>query len=79
MDTSVRSARAYRFGLFEVDLNNAQLSRKGVRLRLQEQPFHILSLLLRRPGQVVTREDFRPRRHSATLCTVLDLISLSRS
>lgn len=59
MDTSVRSARAYRFGLFEVDLNNAQLSRKGVRVRLQEQPFHILSLLLRRPGQIVTREDFR--------------------
>jgi DNA-binding winged helix-turn-helix (wHTH) protein/TolB-like protein len=59
MDTSVRSARAYRFGLFEVDLNSAQLSRKGVRVRLQEQPFQILSLLLRHPGQIVTREDFR--------------------
>src|SRR5579864_1954834 len=59
MDTSVRSARGYRFGLFEVDLNSAQLSRKGVRVRLQEQPFHILTLLLRQPGQIVTREDFR--------------------
>jgi DNA-binding winged helix-turn-helix (wHTH) protein/TolB-like protein len=59
MDTSVRSARSYRFGLFEVDLNNSQLSRKGVRVRLQEQPFHILSLLLSRPGQIVTRDDFR--------------------
>ena len=59
MDTSVRSPRAYRFGLFEVDLNNAQMTRKGVRLRLQEQPFRILSLLLQRPGQIITREDFR--------------------
>ncbi len=59
MDTSLRSARSYRFGLFEVDLNNAQLSRKGVRVRLQEQPLRILSLLLNRPGQIITREDFR--------------------
>jgi DNA-binding response OmpR family regulator len=49
MDTSVRSVRSYRFGLFEVDLNTSQLSRKGVRVRLQEQPFHILSVLSSRP------------------------------
>jgi DNA-binding winged helix-turn-helix (wHTH) protein/TolB-like protein len=58
MDTSIRSPRACRFGLFEVDLENAQIARKGVRLHLQEQPFRILSLLLRQPGKIVTREDF---------------------
>ena len=51
--------RLIRFGLFEADLENARLMRKGIRVRLQEQPFRILSLLLEHPGQIVTREDLR--------------------
>ncbi len=51
--------RLLRFGLFEVDLENARLTRKGVRIRLQEQSFRILGMLLDRAGQIVTREELR--------------------
>lgn len=53
------SPRLYRFGLFEADLENACLTRQGVRIRLQDQPFRILAVLLEHPGQIVTREDLR--------------------
>jgi DNA-binding winged helix-turn-helix (wHTH) protein/tetratricopeptide (TPR) repeat protein/TolB-like protein len=58
MSTPVKP-RLFRFGLFEADLDNAQLTRKGVRIRLQEQPFRILAMLLEHSGQIVTREDLR--------------------
>ena len=48
-----------RFGVFEVELETAELRKRGVRLRLEEQPFHILSLLLERPGELITREQLR--------------------
>ena len=50
-----------RFGVFEVDLRSGELRKQGIRLRLQEQPFQILVLLLERPGEVVTRDDLRHR------------------
>ena len=53
--------RVLRFGLFEVDLRGRELRRSGVKLKLQEQPFEVLSLLLERPGEVVTREELRDR------------------
>jgi Tol biopolymer transport system component/DNA-binding winged helix-turn-helix (wHTH) protein len=46
-----------RFGLYEVDLGQNTLFRQGVRVKLQEQPFRILATLLRRPGEIVTREE----------------------
>jgi DNA-binding winged helix-turn-helix (wHTH) protein/tetratricopeptide (TPR) repeat protein len=52
-------ARTLRFGLFEVDLWAGELRKHGVRVKLQEQPFQILTLLLERPGSPVTREDLR--------------------
>jgi DNA-binding winged helix-turn-helix (wHTH) protein/tetratricopeptide (TPR) repeat protein len=59
---SVRAiSRLYRFGLFEADLENARLTRKGVSLHLQEQPFRILGMLVERPGQIVTREELRKK------------------
>jgi Tol biopolymer transport system component/DNA-binding winged helix-turn-helix (wHTH) protein len=48
-----------RFGVFRVDFRSRELRKKGLSIRLQEQPFQILSLLLERPGEVVTREDLR--------------------
>jgi Tol biopolymer transport system component/DNA-binding winged helix-turn-helix (wHTH) protein len=48
-----------RFGLFELDLAQGVLMKEGRRIKLQEQPFRILSILLERPGQTVTREQFR--------------------
>lgn len=46
-----------RFGVFELDLRSRQLSRKGVRVRLPQQPIQVLCVLLDRPGEVVTREE----------------------
>jgi eukaryotic-like serine/threonine-protein kinase len=51
--------RFARFGTFEVDFRERQLTKGGSRIRLQEQPFRILALLLERPGQLVTREEIR--------------------
>ena len=48
-----------RFGSFEVDVTAGELRRQGVKTRLQEQPLKVLLLLLRRPGDVVTREELR--------------------
>jgi DNA-binding winged helix-turn-helix (wHTH) protein/tetratricopeptide (TPR) repeat protein len=53
--------RTRGFGLFEVDLRAAELRKHGVRIKLQEQPFQILSLLLEHPGEVVTREELREK------------------
>ncbi len=54
-------ARRVRFGVFELDLQTGELRRDGVRIRLQDQPFQILRLLLERGGEVVTREELRAR------------------
>jgi len=48
-----------RFGVFEVDVRAGELRNQGVRIKLQEQPFHVLTVLLQRPGEVVTREELR--------------------
>jgi DNA-binding winged helix-turn-helix (wHTH) protein/Tol biopolymer transport system component len=48
-----------RFGLFEADLQTGELHRNGTKVRLQEQPFQILTLLLQKPGEVVTREELQ--------------------
>jgi DNA-binding winged helix-turn-helix (wHTH) protein len=48
-----------RFGVFEVDVRKGELRKQGVRVKLQDQPFHVLTLLLQRPGEVVSREELR--------------------
>src|ERR1700685_2224582 len=48
-----------RFGVFEADLRAGELRRDGVKVRLQDLPFRALTLLLSRPGEVITREEFR--------------------
>jgi DNA-binding winged helix-turn-helix (wHTH) protein/TolB-like protein len=50
-----------RFGIFEVDLQAGELRRQGVRIKLQQQPFQVLAMLLERPGEVVTREEIQKR------------------
>jgi cholera toxin transcriptional activator len=50
-------ARRYRFGVFEVDAATGELRRQGIRVKLNAQPFQVLSMLLERPGQVLTREE----------------------
>ena len=48
-----------RFGVFEVDLRTGELRKHGIRIKLQDQPFQILALLLERPGEIVTREELQ--------------------
>src|SRR5258706_11478117 len=50
-----------QFGIFEVDMKAGELRRNGTRIRLQEQPFQILTILLEHSGEVVTREELRGR------------------
>lgn len=53
--------RVVRFGLFEADFEQRILTKAGLRVRLQEQPFQVLAMLLERPGELVTREQIRQR------------------
>jgi Tol biopolymer transport system component/DNA-binding winged helix-turn-helix (wHTH) protein len=48
-----------RFGIFEVDLRAGELRRNGTKIRLQDQPFQVLALLLAKPGELVTREELQ--------------------
>jgi Tol biopolymer transport system component/DNA-binding winged helix-turn-helix (wHTH) protein len=56
-----RSHSKIRFGLFEADLASGELRKSGIRIRIQAQPFRVLSFLLERPGEVVTREEIQQR------------------
>lgn len=47
----------YRFGTFEADAASGELRRQGLRIRLADQPFQLLLLLLERPGELVTRDE----------------------
>jgi DNA-binding winged helix-turn-helix (wHTH) protein len=53
--------RHLRFGIFEVDLRSGELRKAGVKLKLGGQPFQLLTVLLERPGEVVTREELQKR------------------
>jgi DNA-binding winged helix-turn-helix (wHTH) protein len=59
MALETRSSAILRFGTFELDVRAGELRKQGVRIKLQEQPFHVLTILLQRPGEVVTREELR--------------------
>lgn len=59
MQTTESSLGTLRFGVFEADPRAGELRKHGLRIKLQEQPFKILILLLKRPGEVVTREELR--------------------
>jgi len=61
MEKVSSSLRTVRFGVFEVDFGARDLRRQGVKIKLQEQPFQILQMLLECPGQVVSREELRQR------------------
>jgi TolB-like protein/DNA-binding winged helix-turn-helix (wHTH) protein/Flp pilus assembly protein TadD len=50
-----------RFGIFQLDLTARELHKAGVKVKLQDQPFRVLALLVERAGQVVTREEFRQK------------------
>ncbi len=53
------SVREIRFGVFEVDAQSRELRKKGFRIKIQQQPFELLLILLNRPGEVVSRKELR--------------------
>jgi eukaryotic-like serine/threonine-protein kinase len=57
--------RKTRFGAFEVDLRSGELYKHGIRLKLQDQPFQVLALLLEHAGDVVTREELHQKLWAA--------------
>ena len=61
MEKDVHSPRFIRFGTFELDLQSGELRKGGVKLKLSGQPFQVLTILLERPGDVVTREELQKR------------------
>lgn len=59
MPPATPAKRILRFGIYEADLAAGELRNNGRKIRLQEQPFQILALLLEHPGEVVTREEIQ--------------------
>src|SRR6202043_667369 len=51
----------FHFGIFQLDLKAGELHKAGVKVKLQDQPFRVLAVLVERAGQVVTREELRQR------------------
>lgn len=49
------------FGVFEADLQTHELRKSGIKIKLNEQPFQVLAMLLERPGEVVTREELQAK------------------
>jgi len=56
-----QNPRVIRFGPFEADLHTRELRKHGLKLKLQEQPFQVLAMLLAEPGELVTREEIHSR------------------
>jgi DNA-binding winged helix-turn-helix (wHTH) protein/Flp pilus assembly protein TadD len=52
-------SNVFRFGVFELDVSSGELRRHGLKIRLPDQSFQILKLLLSRPGDVITRDELR--------------------
>jgi cholera toxin transcriptional activator len=53
--------RVFRFGLYEADAVTGELRKGGRKMRIQEQPFQVLLMLLEKRGELLTREEIRQR------------------
>ena len=62
---SANSSRLIRFSTFELNLHTGELRQRGQKVKLQEQPLQVLTALLERPGEMVTREELRSKLWSA--------------
>lgn len=61
MNSGFSTRGKLRFGVFQLDTLSGELYKHGVRIRLQEQPFQVLTVLLERPGEMVSRDELRER------------------
>jgi len=62
----------FHFGVFELDLRAGELRKRGIRIKIQEQPLQILGLLIECPGEVVTREQIQKKLWSADIFVDFD-------
>src|ERR1700733_14686898 len=67
MQQAERPLRNLKFGVFEADLRTGELTKLGKRVRLQEQPFQLLTMLLEKPGELVVREELREKLWPKTI------------
>jgi TolB-like protein/DNA-binding winged helix-turn-helix (wHTH) protein/Tfp pilus assembly protein PilF len=65
MDEANQGRGRVRFGVFELDLRAGELRKHGLRVRLQEQPFQVLAMLVEHAGEVVTREELQKKLWAA--------------
>ena len=61
MNSGSGNSTHFRFGVFQANIETGELLKKGARVKLQEQPFQLLSLLLENAGEIVSRESVRQR------------------
>lgn len=61
MEPTAEPDKVFQFGLFQAEMRSNTLTRNGVRVKVQDQPFQLLTILLQRPGEVVTREELKQR------------------
>jgi TolB-like protein/DNA-binding winged helix-turn-helix (wHTH) protein/Flp pilus assembly protein TadD len=61
MASPAANPQIIRFGAYEVDLRTGELRKHGLRIKLQDQPFQILAMLLERPAELLTREQIKER------------------
>jgi DNA-binding winged helix-turn-helix (wHTH) protein/tetratricopeptide (TPR) repeat protein len=59
MALKTQTSATLRFGTFEVDVRSRELHKQGKRIKLQDQPFQVLIVLLQRPGELINREELR--------------------
>jgi DNA-binding winged helix-turn-helix (wHTH) protein len=61
MPAEARASQLIHFGEFAIDPRSGELFKKGTKIKLQQQPFQVLAILLERPGDLITREELRER------------------
>src|SRR5260370_16438951 len=55
------SSKRVCFDVFEADLRSGELCKHGIKIKLHHQPFHVLTMLLEHPGEVITREELKSK------------------
>src|SRR5882672_11346937 len=72
MQSTPHPMRSVRFGVFEVDFETGELRKSGLKVALQDQPFHVLALLLENAGKLVSRDDLQQKIWAADTFVELD-------